>query len=81
MPQTQTDFETHDLALSAALVAFGYSLSHVHKAPGETRAIFVFVRSSSLDDAIQQYWADDLLLSPRRYYDALRSVKTRLYSA
>lgn len=73
-------FSTYDLALASALVSCGFSITGIEKTQYGGRATFVFNKSNKLDEVIQAYWADQLQVNPKAYFDVLKHIKTRLYS-
>lgn len=72
-------YETTDLGLAAALTAAGFMLADVDKTEPR-RAVFVFVPSNGLSKAVNDYWNDRLSVSALSYADAMKRLKTRLYS-
>jgi hypothetical protein len=72
-------FNTHDLALAAALVECGYPLSHLDRS-NPRRVVFVFDDSTELAAIVVNYWHDDISVNPKSYFDTLKHLKTRIYS-
>jgi len=73
-------FKTYDLALASALVSCGFSIDGIEKTQYNGKSSFIFHRTDKLDEIIQSYWADDLSVNPKAYFDVLKHIKTRLYS-
>ena len=71
-------FRTNDLSISAVLHCLGYKLEAVDRS--EPRAVFVFRRSPEIDQTIQAYWADELSLNPKAFFNSLKELKARIYS-
>lgn len=71
-------FETSDLSLAAAILAFGATLDSVDSS--SPRAVFIFERTRELDAQVQAFWAHQLTVDPLTYYNCLKEAKTRLYS-
>ena len=71
-------FLTQELSLSAALLAWGFSLDSIDKT-NPNKVTFIFIRNSELDQAIQTYWDNSGQISPKSYFNALREVKSRIY--
>ena len=71
-------FQTQELALAAALVAWNFPLDSVDKT-NKNKATFIFLRSSDLDTAIQSFWNNEGQVSPKTYFYALREVKSRIH--
>ena len=75
-----THFFTFDLGLSAALISVGYSLVSLDR-ENLRKVQFVFRRAEGLDEVVDAYWADRLDVKARRYFDATKMLKNRLYSS
>lgn len=79
MSQEHKNFQTQDLNLSAVLVTRGFTLESISK--NQTgKSTFCFVLSTELNETIQQYWNNTLLLNPQELFHALKTLKNRLYS-
>jgi len=72
-------FRSHDLALSATIFLF-YPLEAIDR-ENPHRAEFLFRRDPALDELVQSYWRGELKVNPAAYFNALRVIKARLYSA
>lgn len=75
----EKQFQTQDLNLSAVLVAQGFRLVEVIK-NHTSKATFYFELDAELNNTIQQYWNNTLLLNPQELFHALKTLKNRLYS-
>jgi hypothetical protein len=69
-----------DLGLATALITAGFSLvsldrKNLHKSQ------FIFRRSDGMDEVVDAYWADNLEVKARKYFDTLKMLKNRLYSS
>ncbi len=71
--------ESHDLALVAAAAEYGFSPIELDKS-NPRRVTFIFEHSEELKKLIDNYWLDQLNVNPRTYFDALKHLKTRIYS-
>jgi len=71
-------FQSHELSLVAALIAWDFPLLQVDKTTSK-RSIFFFEQSPELLLAIDSFWNDTKLVSPKRYFNALREAKSRIY--
>ena len=72
-------FFSFDLGLATALITAGFSLvsldrKNLHKAQ------FIFRRGDGMDEVVDAYWADNLEVKARKYFDTLKMLKNRLYS-
>lgn len=74
-------FYTFDLGCAAALACMEYDLIALDKT-NPRKAQFIFSRDSEgIDEAVQRYFSSEgLSVNARGYFDALRMLKTRLYS-
>ena len=74
---SQNDFySTSDLALAAVVFLF-YPLEAIDNQ--NPRARFLFKREADLDKLIEEYWRGELKVEPKAYFNALRTIKSRLY--
>lgn len=71
---------TYDLGVAAALLCSGYELYSLDRA-NPRKAMFVFRYAATIDDTANAYIADRLELNARAFFDQLKSLKNRLYSA
>lgn len=76
---SRKQFETQDLNLSAVLIAKGFELSEVIKS-NYGKATFCFDSQSEIQEVIQQYWNNKLLINPQELFHALKLLKNRIYS-
>ena len=72
-------FYSFDLGLATALITAGFSLISLER-ENLRKAQFVFRRGDGMDDVVDAYWADNLEVKARRYFDTLKMLKNRLYS-
>jgi hypothetical protein len=75
--QKQSLFRTSDLALASAL-----SLCQPFirlEAVSASRFNFIFEKTEDTDYLVDKYWNNDMRVDPREYFDAIRSIKARLY--
>ncbi len=73
-------YRTNDLSQAVALVVHGFLVRDIERVAYGNKAVFIFNRSKKLDTALSQYWADKLLVNPKSYFDAMKHLKTRIYS-
>lgn len=72
------EYKTKDLSLSAALVCSSAKLLRLQK---ENKFFwFVFADKSLCAQLANEYWAGSLTLDAKRYSEALRSLKDRLFA-
>ncbi|MGA3150530.1 MAG: DUF5659 domain-containing protein [Candidatus Saccharimonadales bacterium] len=73
------EFRTFDLALSSALVTEGFLVIGIEKSSAG-KATFLFETTPALKTAVDNYWSDKLKVNPKAYFDAMKHLKTRIYS-
>lgn len=74
------DFQTLDMGLVTALVHIGHPLSKI--VPMDRKKVtFYFADSARLQEDIAGYYDGFLRLEPRKYFDDLKSLKTRIHNA
>lgn len=71
--------KTTDLSLVTTLSLFSpiESIELVDK----NKVIFVFLKSTELDMHVDSYWRGELRVEPQRFFNQLKIIKTRIYSA
>ena len=74
------NFNTTDLHLAVA-ISLSYPLISIENNPFTNRSSFIFAREEGLDELVQQYWQNEMLVSPQQYAAQLRLLKTRLYES
>lgn len=75
----QKVFESHELSLVCALIAWGFPILSVDKTSSK-RVTFLFVQTPELDQSVADFWNDTRLVSPKNYFNAMREAKSRIYS-
>lgn len=70
-------YESSDIALSTTLSLY-YPLEVVDRSNPQ-KALFVFKRDQQIDQLINSYWRGELKVNPLRYFQALKTLKSRLY--
>jgi hypothetical protein len=79
MNQDEDFFTTHDLSISAVLVALGHPLDRIERKTNG-KASFFFKSSPSIRKAVQGYWKQEIKINPQKLFDSLKFLKNRLYS-
>lgn len=77
MIDKEITFESSELPLCASLVYHGFSLCAIDKRD-PSRVMFCFPQSQSLMDTIQEYWAGNMLVEPKRFWSIQRELKSRI---
>ena len=70
---------TYDLGVSTALLCASFELLAL-KRDKPRKVLFIFRREKSIDESANAYFADQLKLNARAYFDQLKALKNRLYS-
>jgi len=70
---------TYDLGVSTALLCAGFELLSLNR-NNSRKVLFIFRREENIDKTANAYFADQLKLNARSYFDQLRALKNRLYS-
>ena len=77
---TQLYYRTTDLGVAAMLMVKNYELAGISREFGKTKATFSFQRDAQLDDLIEDYWTDEVTVSPLQFAVALKHLKSRIYN-
>lgn len=70
---------TYDLGVSTALLCAGFELLSLNKT-NPRKCLFIFRRAKNIDETANAYFADQLKLNARSFFDQLKALKNRLYS-
>ncbi len=70
---------TYDLGVSTALLCAGFELLSLNRT-NPRKVLFIFRREKNIDETANAYFADQLKLNVRSYFDQLKALKNRLYS-
>ena len=73
------EYRTSDLACAAALSLF-LPVLNLDKTDSR-RTQFIFERTKKLEEIIEQFRMQELMVEPRAYFDQIRALKTRLYES
>lgn len=72
-------FETSDFPLGITLITLGFHLEYISKSSSE-RMNFNFKRENGLDEVIQAFWRNELLVEPKQFYLNQKLLKSRILS-
>lgn len=72
-------YRSYDLGLCAALVSTGFKLASIDKSNPQ-KVQFVFYKKEGLEDVIDNYWSDRLMIQARSFFDNTKMLKNRIYS-
>jgi hypothetical protein len=73
------EYSTTDLGLSAALLATGFELISLNK-QNPNKVVFIFTRKTGIDEAIKDYWNNNLKVDAQGYFNAIKRLKNQIYS-
>lgn len=73
-------FNTSDLGLASALVSVGVRLMDLDKS-NLRRVEFVFEDTEEIKQLVDDYWANNLRVSPLTYFNSMKMLKNRIYSS
>jgi hypothetical protein len=73
------NFSTYDLGIATVLITLGYKLLKLDKAnPKKVR--FVFKEEKSINQAMLDYWNDEIKLPAQTLFNNQKMLKNRIYS-
>ena len=72
-------YQTSDLALVSALYSYGYEIDSIDKSK-PNKAVFYINRDERLDELLQAFFTNQLMINALTYFNAIKAVKTRLYN-
>jgi hypothetical protein len=70
--------KTSDLALATALSVLGVAIEAMQQTESE-RMNFIFTKSDKVQDIVNRFWRNELLVEPQAYFNQLKVLKTRIY--
>lgn len=76
--EPHSPFTTYDLGTAAALLCSGFVLLSLDRA-NPRRVLFVFKYKKRIEETANAYFADQLKLNARSFFDQLKALKSRLY--
>ncbi|MBI5452516.1 hypothetical protein HY945_03565 [Candidatus Gottesmanbacteria bacterium] len=72
-------YQTSDLSLATTLSLFA-PIEEIDRSTNPRKALFVFRKTPELEKLIDQYFRNEIKVSPQVYFNQLRAVKARLYA-
>jgi hypothetical protein len=75
----QNLFQHQDICLISALCCYGYVVDSIDN-QNSSKVIFIIKRDEKLDEVVQQYWTNQLLVEPKAFFNYLKELKTRIYN-
>lgn len=72
-------YQTSDLSLATTLSLFA-PIEEIDRSTNPRKALFIFRKTPELEKLIDQYFRNEIKISPQTYFNQLRVVKARLYA-
>ncbi len=72
-------YQTSDLSLATTLSLFA-PIEEIDRFTNPRKALFIFRKTPELEKLIDQYFRNEIKISPQTYFNQLRVVKARLYA-
>jgi hypothetical protein len=72
------EFRTKDLNEAGVILASGIKLIRLEQA--DNRSFYFVFEDQNNQDLCDRFWAEELMINAKRYCDALRSLKDRLFA-
>lgn len=70
-----------DFPLATTLVCMDYKLLYVEADKGDSKRLdFVFEKTNAVELLIAGYWNSNLLVDPKKFWNASREIKSRIQS-
>ncbi len=73
------NFQTYDLGLAGTLITLGFQSCSLDKL-NPKKVQFCFDYSDNIQTSAEAYWAGEVKVNPRTYFDNLKLLKNRIYS-
>ena len=71
-------YSTNDLSL-ATTISLWYPIEEIDRS-NPRKAFFIFRKTPELEKLIDQYFRNEIKVSPQVYFNQLRVIKARLYA-
>ena len=71
-------YRTFDIGCAAALMAAGIIMKEMDRTDPR-RAEFIFARTLKVEKLASDYFNDKLVVSARKLFDSMKTLKSRLY--
>jgi hypothetical protein len=72
-------FYSYDLGCCAALITTGFELVSLDKT-NPRKVQFIIRHETGIERIVDNYWADQLAVHARAYFDNIKMLKNRIYS-
>jgi len=71
-------YSTSDLSLATTISLF-FPIENIDRSTNSRKALFIFHKTSELEKLVDQYFRNEIKISPQTYFNQLRAIKARLY--
>lgn len=78
MKTDDNHYKTSDLSLAATLSLY-FPIALIDRTNGR-KVLFVFNRTSALDELVTKYWQNKVVIEPQVFSNQLKNLKTRIYA-
>jgi len=72
-------FRHQDICLVSTLCCYGCVVESIDKTI-PSKVVFKIKEDKKLDELIQNYWTNQLLVEPKAFFNCLKELKTRIYN-
>jgi len=77
---TANEYTTVDMCLATTLLSKGFHMTRIIPNASGMRSAFVFLDDGTVKMFVESYWRDEILVKPRDFHNAMRDLKTKMYS-
>lgn len=71
-------YKTSDLGLATSLSLF-FPVREIDRS-GPRKVLFVFNLTDELNDFVNKYWRNEIVVEPQTFTNQIKNIKTRIYS-
>ncbi len=75
-----TLFKTKDIGEAAFLVSLDFLLLRLERINNTNKFYFVFKDKEKCELNIRKYWNNSIQVTPRKYFEAYKSLKARIFA-
>ncbi len=76
----ETYFYSYDLGIVASLISDGFELISIDK-QNPQKVLFIVRRTPDLDDKLNAYFSDLLMVPARSFFENVKMLKNRIYNS
>ncbi len=78
MKTDENCYKTSDLTLATTLSIY-FPIILIDRSNGK-KVLFVFDRSTALDELIEKFWQNKIAVEPQIFSNQMKNLKTRIYA-